>query len=175
MKLRIRNAVATTIKNVPCMFIELNRYDFEKAKAYNDRDLEDYTIEIAKPKRSNDQNRYMWELISKIAEASGLRENDIYRHAIREAGAWFTFRVAESEYKDFCKTWEANGVGWWVEEEVRDDAGIMCRAYRGSSGYNSLEMSKIIDWIIDEAKWWNIETDTPEQIARRKATWNGQV
>lgn len=175
MKLRIERAVTTLIKNRPCIIFELVKPDYERATAYNKRDLKGYTIEVAKQKRSNEQNRYMWELISQIAERSGLRPNDVYRHAIREAGAWYTFKVQQDEFKSFCKTWEANGVGWWCELENNRNGEITCRAYRGTSGYNSVEMSKIIDWVIDEAKWYNIETETPEQLARRKAMWNEQT
>ena len=117
----------------------------------------------------------MWELISQIADRSGLRQNDVYRQAIREAGAWFTFKVKNSEYDRFCKTWEQNGVGWWCEIEASGSFETMCRAYRGTSSYNSLEMSKLIDWVVEEAKWHGIETETPEQLARRKAEWHEAV
>lgn len=175
MKLRIHKAVVGIFKQKPCMVVELNKYDYERALAYNKRDLDGYVIEITKKKRSNDQNRYMWELISQIAERSGISQNDIYRQAIREAGAWYTFKVRQDEYKSFCKTWEENGVGWWVETEVYDHDGVMCRAYRGTSGYNSAEMSRIIDWVVNEAKWYEIDTETPEQLARRKAIWNENI
>ena len=175
MKLRIQRAVAKMINNVPYLVVELNRYDYARATAYNERDLSGYTVEILKQKRSTEQNRYMWELISQISERSGENQNEIYRNAIREAGAYYTFKVWKEEYNSFCKTWEQNGVGWWVEPELNVDNSITCRAYRGTSGYNSVEMCKIIDWIIYEARTWDIEVETPEQLAKRKALWNGEI
>ena len=173
MKLRIKRALAKiSKKGTPCLIIEINKYDFDRAKAYNDRDLNGYTIEIAKAKRSNDQNRYMWELITQVAEASGVRPNDVYRQAIREAGAYIMLKVKNDDFENLVRTWNANGIGWWVEVERKGAHETIGRAYRGTSSYNSVEMSKLIDWVIDEAHWYNIETETPEQIARRKAEWN---
>jgi hypothetical protein len=175
MKLRIKNAKAGLARNKPCIVFELNKYDLEKAEAYNGRDLTGYTVEIVKQKRSNDQNRYMWELISQIAERSGLRPNDIYRHAIREAGKYIDMKIIDRAYTSFCKMWADKGVGWWVETERQDNGEVFCRAYCGTSAYNSKEMSNIIDWVIEEAVWYDIETETPEQLERRKAQWNGEV
>ena len=154
--------------------IELNKYDLEKAQAYNGKDLDGYVVEIAKPKRSNDQNKYMWELITQVADASGLRPNDVYRQAVREAGAWIMLKVKTEDYDALCKTWASNGLGWWVETERKGNTETIGRAYRGTSSYNSVEMSKLIDWVVEEAHWYNIETETPEQIARRKAVWNDE-
>ena len=176
MKLRVKKAKAGIIKGKPCIVFELNKYDFERAKALEDRDLDGYTLEVAKQKRSSDQNRYMWELIQQIADCAGVRPNDVYRHAIREAGKYIDVRVENVAYETFCRTWSDKGVGWWTEVIDGAFSGKTVRAYYGTSSYNSLEMSILIDWVIDEAHWYDIETETPEQIARRKAQWNdGEV
>ena len=175
MKLRVSRAYAGILKHKPCIVFELNKYDLERAKAYNEKDLAGYTIEVVKQKRSNDQNRYMWELISQIADRSGLRPNDIYRHAIREAGTYIDVKLTRDAYESFKKMWADRGIGWWVEIVDEGFNGMICRCYCGTSGYNSVEMSKLIDWVVDEARWHDIDTETPEQIARRKAEWNGEA
>jgi hypothetical protein len=43
---------------------------------------------------------------------------------------------------------------------------------KGSSKYDSAEMSKFIDQIIYEAKELGIETMTPAELERMKAEWN---
>lgn len=173
--LRVKKSATLMYKNQPCVIFALNKYDFERAKAYDKRDLTGYTIEIVKQKRSNEQNRYMWELISQIADRSGLRPNDIYRHAIREAGAFIDMKIRNDAYASFSKMWREKGVGWFTEIETHDNVETCFRAYCGTSAYNSKEMSKLIDWVVEEAKWHDIETETPEQLARRKAQWNGEV
>ena len=44
----------------------------------------------------------------------------------------------------------------------------------GSSKYNTKEMASFIDGIITECKELDIDTDTPEQIARFKERWEGR-
>lgn len=173
MKLRIKRAKAGLLNQKPCVVFELNKYDLERAQSYNDRDLTGYTVEIFKPKRSNEQNRYMWELISQISERSGVRQNDIYKQAIREAGSYIDIKIKSEAYDTFCGTWQSKGIGWWVETEVGDGKEVLCRAFCGTSSYNSKEMNRLIDWVIEEAQWYDIETETPEQLARRKAEWDG--
>ena len=168
MKLRIKRARAGLFKSVPCIICELNKYDLEKAQNYNDRDLTGYTIEIVKQKRSNDQNRYMWELISQISDRSGVSQNDIYKEAIRNAGAYVDLKIDMDAYEAFKKMWHEKGVGWFVELMSEANGEIICRAYCGTSSYNSAEMSRLIEWVVAEAKWYDIDTETQ----KRKAEWN---
>ena len=43
--------------------------------------------------------------------------------------------------------------------------------YYGSSEYDTAQMSRLLDAIIREAKLQNIETATPEELARLKENW----
>jgi hypothetical protein len=43
--------------------------------------------------------------------------------------------------------------------------------YKGSSEFDTKEMSIFIDGIVSEAKELGIQTDTPDQIAKMKALW----
>jgi hypothetical protein len=46
---------------------------------------------------------------------------------------------------------------------------------RGSHTYDTREMSRLIDGTVEEAKELGIETLTPEQLERMKASWgNGE-
>jgi hypothetical protein len=45
------------------------------------------------------------------------------------------------------------------------------RVYKGSSEFDTREMSIFIDGIVSEAKELDIPTDTPEQIARIISLW----
>lgn len=42
----------------------------------------------------------------------------------------------------------------------------------GSSSYDTKEMSRLIDYIADEAKGLGIETMTPDELAQLKAAWD---
>ena len=46
------------------------------------------------------------------------------------------------------------------------------RVFKGSSEYDTKEMSIFIDGIVQEAKQLDIETLTPNQLAELKSLWN---
>jgi hypothetical protein len=45
------------------------------------------------------------------------------------------------------------------------------KVFKGSSEFDTQEMSIFIDGIVNEAKNLGIQTDTPDQIAKMKALW----
>ena len=48
------------------------------------------------------------------------------------------------------------------------------RVYRGSHTYDTREMSVLIDGIVEECKEQNIETLTPNELAKLKALWGAK-
>ena len=56
------------------------------------------------------------------------------------------------------------------------DDGKLYRVYyvmRGSHTYNTAEMSRLIDATVEQAKELGIETLTPQELERMKASWTG--
>lgn len=45
------------------------------------------------------------------------------------------------------------------------------QCYKGSSLYNTKEMSLLIDGVVRECKELGIETETPDEIERMKQEW----
>ena len=76
--------------------------------------------------------------------------------------------------KTFQVVWERQGAGWPTELEdyAPDGDRLVIRAYYGSSTYNTKQMSRLIDWVIEECKEQGIETMTPEELARLKEDWH---
>lgn len=66
-----------------------------------------------------------------------------------------------------------NGIGWVCEEigKSKIEGYTNVKAYYGSSTYNSKEMARLIDSIVEDCKLQGIPTDTPEQIAKYKEMW----
>ena len=130
------------------------------------------TIEPQRMKRSLDANAYMWVLCEKIADRIHVSREDVYRRAVRERGAYEDMAIQTIALGDFIRMWQANGVGWLVD--VFDSTLPKCkrvRCYFGSSVYDSKQMSRIIDYIVDEAKEIGIETMTPAQIKELIDRW----
>lgn len=127
-----------------------------------------------KKKRSLDANAYFWVLCEKIAKKTHQVKEDIYRELIQRVGVFEDVAVIEESAESFKRMWESKGLGWIVTEEpCKLDGCVKYRCYSGSSTYDVIEMSRLIDEVIYEAKEAGIETMTPDQIAELKAKWKG--
>lgn len=122
-----------------------------------------------------DANAYAWVLIHKLAACMGMKPVEVYRNAIRDVGNNYTpMCVREKDVERFKKSWEANGLGWPV-----DDLGLSqvpgCRnlaAYHGSSTYDTAQMSRLIDNLIQDCKALDIETMPPDKLAALIGEWD---
>ena len=154
------------------------KQDLGKAMAlvrrHKDR-LYDLEIKEHREKRSLDANAYAWVLIHKLASAMGIKPIEVYRSAIRDVGDNYTpMCVRQQDVARFIRSWESNGLGWPV-----DDLGVSqvpgCRnlaAYHGSSTYDTAQMSRLIDNIVQDCKALGIETLPPEKLALLKEEWH---
>ena len=136
-----------------------------------------YVAEI-KPyrnKRSAMANGYCWKLCDMIADALRSTKEDVYRLAIKEVGVFDTVAISPHAADHYIKVWEDHGTGWVAEDIGTAPTGHkMIACYYGSSTYNTKEMSKLIDYLIEEAQGLGITTATPEEVARMKDLWREQ-
>lgn len=121
-----------------------------------------FEIEI-KPKikkRSLDSNAYCWVLAGKIAEVIKSTANEVYRQNIRDVGVFEVFPVKKEAAADFIRRWEAQGIGWQVENigESKLAGYANYKVYFGSSVYNTAEMSRFVDELVTAAHDLGIET-----------------
>ena len=135
----------------------------------------DIDIKVHRGKRSNDANAYMWTLADKIAEAVNSTATEVYRKAIHEVGVFHYGAFHDRDVPFVVQTWTHNGVGWIAEVEPCSIPGSRnVKFYHGSSSYDTKQMSRLIDYMVEEAKELNIETATPDELARMKSTWGEQ-
>lgn len=129
-----------------------------------------YTVEIKekKQKRSREANAYAWALLDKLAAKLHIPGEDIYRDAIKNIGGNNeTVCVQNKAVERLCEGWKRNGLGWCVDTfESKIDGCTNVILYYGSSTYDSAQMHRLIDLIVQECKQQNIETLTPEELAR---------
>lgn len=123
----------------------------------------DISISKHRKKRSLNANAYLWALCEEIAKCIRSTKEDVYRQAIKDVGVFKVYQTLDDTLKI---AWESLGIGWVVEE--MDDH---TRCYYGSSVYNTEQMSRLVDSIVEEAKELGIETATPQEIERLKDTW----
>lgn len=153
----------------------VGRYKTLTASAPKKFDVE---IKQHRDKRSNDANSYLWVLCHKIAQAVNSTAVETYRQMVRDYGVWVDRYIEKSFLKEVLLAWSARGIGFFVElvdtEPTKDSEGreyVATRFYFGSSGYDTKEMSVLIDGVVTEAQGLEIETKTPDQIAEMKSLW----
>ena len=161
----------------PKITLELNTSaeDCEKLK---DTEL---TINLQKhrEKRSLNANNYLWKLCSELAKKKSVLDKEkytkehFYLEAIKEIGVWRDDEVEPEKVKWRCTAWERLGTGWITErvDFTSDGNKEIIRFYYGSSQYNTEQMSKLIDNIVQDCKAMGIETATPDEIAKMKSLW----
>lgn len=139
---------------------------------------EKLNIDIKKyrQKRSLDANGYCWVLCEKIAQEMSkdgtlVSKDEIYKDAVRNFGTFIPFIVEEKAFEQFKNIWEKQGLGYQVQETARKDKCIRVNCYYGSSSYDTKEMSRLIDSLVQEAQQLNIETKTQEEINSLLEAW----
>lgn len=119
-------------------------------------------VEIKKSanKRSKDANAFCWVLVDKIAEKMRISKSDVYRSAIREIGGVSeTVCVRDKAVDRLRSGWEKNGIGWQTETMPSKLPGCTnVVLYYGSSTYDTAQMSRLIDLLIQEAEQLGIPT-----------------
>lgn len=147
------------------------RNDFDNLKEF------DVSVEIKKyrEKRSKDANAYFHVLVSKIAEAQCLGNDEVKKSLVLEYGALakdddgFTvgFKLPASVKIDsiypYAKVFD-----------VREENGRTFNCYlvyKHTHELDTKEMARLIDGTIYVAQDLGIETDTPEQLAKYKEGW----
>lgn len=130
-------------------------------------------IKPFKAKRSISANAYAWTLINKLAAKLKISPQDIYKTAVRHIGGVSETICCQTKAVDnFRKVWESNGIGWQTEildSKIDGCTNIIC--YYGSSEYDTEQMSRLIDNIVQDCKAVGIETMTPAELERLCDAW----
>ena len=89
-----------------------------------------WTIERYTSKRSLSANAYMWVLVGKLADATGISSTEIYRNTVKQLGISQLSVINAAAAPTFKRIWEQHGLGWFVDD-VDEDAGgsVIRRAY----------------------------------------------
>ena len=138
----------------------------------------DYELKRKGKKRSLNANAYCWELCTRIAESVGTTKEDVYRRNIREAGSYTPIPIKAEAVDDFGRIWSDKGVGWFVD--VIDDSKLkgykLIFAYHGSSTYDTGQMARLIDSLIQDAKAIGLDTLSEREKSLLLEDWeDGKV
>lgn len=135
-----------------------------------------WDIKEHKEKRSLDSNSYYWVLVTKLADKLHLSKIRVHNMMLRSYGqieliddkaCYIVIPDTDAAYESAL---EADTYHIKPTSQVKEGKdGSMYRTYmllRGSSTYNTHEMSILLDGLIQEAKQQGIETLPPAELER---------
>ena len=130
--------------------------------------LYDADLKIHREKRSLDANAYFWVLCGKLASKIHIPMNSIYRQYVKDIGDNFEIIPIRNDAKEtWIRNWKSRGLGWICEElgksRIPGFTNIIC--FYGSSVYDSAQMHRLIELVVQDCKDQDIETATPEELA----------
>lgn len=135
-------------------------------------------IELKKyrKKRSLDANAYFWRLLTELCELAEIDTVEEYKRRIKELGIFRQFKIEKDNIKTFEKMWTAQGIAWFCEiadtTHIGDTEFKIINAYYGSSSFNSKQMSRLIDGVVQDCKAYNIETKPQSEIESLLKEWD---
>ena len=153
----------TTSENPVTMFYRLRDHDVN------------VEIKKATKRRSLDANNFCWSLCTDIGNAlkPPLPKEDVYRKAIREVGDYEPLPIRADAVETFQSRWASKGTGWFAE--VIDDSKLpgykLVFAYYGSSTYDTASMSRLIDYLVDEAKQMELPIPASKEQEEMLKAW----
>lgn len=120
-----------------------------------------YEIKEYKQKRSLSQNSYAWVLINELANKMRMSKEEMYIQLLEDYSQCLMIPVEKGKkpngyfkYYKYIATTNING-----------KEADYYKVFKGSSEFNTEEMSIFLDGIIQECKQLDIQTLTPNEIA----------
>lgn len=129
-----------------------------------------YEIKEYKEKRSLNANNYAWHLIGEIANILRKTKEEVYLQMLKDYGQSEMVSILSSiNIKGYFKYYQEAGKTMLNNKEFTH-----YHIYKGTSEYDTKEMSIFIDGVVQEAEQLNIPTKTPTQIEELKRMWNNE-
>ena len=126
-----------------------------------------YEIEKKRKKRSNDANALCWKLCTEIANVLRVEKESIYVDMLKRYGQSDIVSVLSTvNVKGYFKYYDEFGKG-----TVNGKEFTHYKVYKGSSEYDTKEMSILLDGIIDEAKAMDIEVISEREKSLLLEEW----
>jgi len=126
-----------------------------------------------KKHRSLDANSMMWSLCEQIARKIGSTKVEVYRNQIREVGVYTPLPIKDNAVEAFSALWAGHGLGWFVD--IVDNSKLrgykLVFAYAGSSTYDTKQMSRLIDNIVQDAKALEIDVMSERERSLLLDAW----
>lgn len=125
-------------------------------------------------RRSIDANNYMWELLSQMAPILHTSKDELYLVELQKYGTFMYLPGTDEDMENLSKVFRIvvnRGETVLTTPSGKKMHLHQLQCYKGSSQYDTLEMSRLIDGVIEDAKELGIDTMTPDEIRQMKERW----
>ena len=143
------------------------------AQAVNDiKDCEKLSIRAVKyrEKRSLDANALLWACLGNIADALRADKWEIYLQMLKRYGKYTHICVKPNVVDAVKAQWrECEVIG---EVNINGQKAVQMLCYFGSSTYNTAEMSRIIESVVDDCRELGIPTLSENEIKSLCESYN---
>lgn len=141
-------------------------------------ELLDIEVEKHKEKRRLNANNYFWALLGELCEHQELDTIEEYKKRVRALGIFRAMRIEPDNIPALKKSWENWGIAWWVEiadtEYISDVEFKIVHLYYGSSSFNTKQMSRLIDGLVQDCEAVGIPTKSQDEIDSLLREWEGK-
>lgn len=158
--------------------VSMNEQKASLLDEIKDAEKLDICMKKWRKKRSLNANNYAWQLMSELAKVHNTSKEEIYENMLKSYGTYELDSDGKVAMISVLECVDCSKFGLHVELAGKGHVGEKAfnhyRVLKGSSEYDTKEMSKFIDGIVSECKAAGIDTMTPNQIAEMMAAWKGQ-
>lgn len=110
-------------------------------------------------KRTLDQNAYMWLLLERLAVALRSTAEEVYEQMLDRYGLHVYIKAPPGSEETIRRTVRQAKT---VQTMERGGGAVVYKAIIGSSHYDTVQMARLLDGIIDECKLLGIKTEPDE-------------
>lgn len=127
----------------------------------------DVKIDKHREKRSLNANAYLWKLVTEIGNTMRLSKEEVYENMLKSYGQSIMIPLPKgnnpsgySKYYEYECSRQLNGkdADWY-------------KIYKGSSEYNTKEMSILLEGVVQEARNLGIKTKDDIELERMIDKW----
>ena len=131
-----------------------------------DKELE-IEIKEYKEKRSLNANALLWKLCNELGNKLRISKKEVYLMALKNYGQSEVISIqSDVNIQGYFKYFEKIGTG-----KINNKEFTHYKIYKGSSEYNTLEMSILLDGVVQEAKEQGIQVLSASEIDLIKREW----
>lgn len=139
------------------------------------QEIDDMSIVLKKykKKRSLDANAYLWVLCTKLAEKRECSKEEVYKEMLQHYGCLYQDEDGNYIIITLKSTVDTNKLdGHWKYFKTSADGRF--KSYlmiKGTSDYDTGEMAKFLDLVVQDAKQDGIDVLPPNEIQMMKERW----